>query len=89
MSEYSAKPGIFTTYELGPKDMREGQTLTENQRMYLHNMRAIKAEALMRLPFTPENVMDFAQQEAYLTAQIELLDELLSPPEVSDEPENN
>lgn len=70
---------IFSTYTLSPKEEYEGQRLNEFQRMYLHNLRAQKADAKLRMIFTPDNIVDFAQQDAYLAAQIELLDALLAP----------
>lgn len=77
------KGEIFATYTLSPKEEYEGQILNEFQRMYLHNLRAAKAETKLRMVFTPDSIIDFAQQDAYLTAQIELLDIMLSPIESS------
>lgn len=74
---------IFAVYTMSPKEEYEGQRLNEFQRMYLHNVRAQKAEMKLRMVFTPDNIIDFAQQDAYLAAQIELLDTMLSPIEPS------
>lgn len=70
---------LFTTYSLNEEEQLLGQELNELQRAYLHNLRAEKAELLLRLPFTPEDVIGYTQQEAYLTGQVELLDSLLLP----------
>ncbi len=85
MSEYSSQPGIFTVYDMQPKDELLGQQLNVNQRMVLHNLRAIKVEAKLNLRFTPENINKYLQDEAYLVGQIELLDALLEPVDVPDD----
>ena len=70
---------LFNIINLSPTEELSGKQLNDFQRAVLHNLRAVKAEVLLRLPFTPENVVDYAQQESYLTGQVELLDYLLLP----------
>lgn len=74
---------LFQTYVLSPQEEKDGKRLTELQRAVLHNLRAQIAQTKLNLVFTPENVINYAQQEACLTGQLDLLDELLTP--VSDE----
>ncbi len=79
--QYSPAKELFTTFELSAKEGYEGQQLNEFQRMCLHNLRADRAEQLLRLEFKADNIVDFAQQNAYLTGQLELLDVLLAQQE--------
>ena len=75
-------PELFQTYQLSKQEEANGQQINEIQRAYLHNLRAIYAEQKLTLLFTPENILNFAQQEAELRAKIDLLTDLLSPIEV-------
>lgn len=74
---------LFSIYQISPKEQLSGQQYNDAQIKVLHNLRAEKAAALLRLPFMPDNIVKYAQDEAYLTGQLELLDMLLFTPEIS------
>ena len=76
--EYSNEPGLFTRFNLSPTEEKDGSTFNAFQIAWLHNIRADKVAALISLSFTPDNIVQYAQDEAYITGQIQLLDTLLS-----------
>lgn len=72
----------FTKIPLTESEAREGCIFNHFQRAYLQNMLADTAEQKLNLPFTPNDVLGYAQNEAFLKGQIELLGHLI---DVSDE----
>ena len=78
---------LFQTYQVSKQEDLSGQTINEFQRAFLHNLRAEKAQNLLNLLFTPDAVVKYAQDEAYLQGQIDLLTVLLLPPELPPETE--
>jgi len=75
---------LFTQFNLSPQEEKQGQTLNDIQRAYLHNMRADICAQKLGLIFTPNDIVGYAQQEAGFTMQIALLDELLTPSQPSE-----
>ena len=79
---------LFQTYQLDNKDEIAGQQINDSQRAYLHNLRALKAESLLNLLFDAKDIVKYAQDEAFLQGQIQILNELLTPPVVLTEEDN-
>lgn len=79
---------LFQTYQLEPKEELEGQQFNAFQRGYLHNLRASFAQQKLSYPFTPEDVIGYAQFEAEMTGKIDLLTALLTFEPPTDESEN-
>lgn len=85
--DYGKEAGIFNRFTLSPQEEKDGKLLNDFQRAVLHNMRADIVQNKLSLIFTPENIVNYAQQEACLTGQIALLDIILadSLPEITTE----
>ena len=86
--DFNKEPGLFNRFTLSPQEEKDGKLLNDFQRAVLHNMRADFSQEKLNLTFTPENIVNYAQQEACLTGQISLLDIILadSLPEIPMEP---
>jgi hypothetical protein len=69
--------GIFTRYELSPQEERQGMMLSDFTRGLLHNDRANLVQDRLNMEFTPDNLIGFTQNEAYIKGKIDLLTELL------------
>lgn len=67
----------FTSYELTDQEKKEAVKLSHFQILYLQTLHADTAEMLLGLRFTPNNVLGYAQEEAYLRGQLELVNFLL------------
>ena len=67
----------FTTYELTDTEIREGSKLSHLQYKVIQNRIAEIAEDKLRLLFDPEHPLLFAQQEAELRGQLDILQYLL------------
>ena len=78
---------IFNRLTLSPQEEKDGKQFNAFQRAMLHNLRADLAQSKLNLTFTPESVINYAQQEACLTGQIDLLNTLLTatPTEITEE----
>jgi hypothetical protein len=70
-------PNTFTTYTLSEKEQQLGQQLSSNNIVVLQNLRASIANEKLNLPFTPNDLMSYTQQEAYLKGQLDLISHLL------------
>lgn len=66
------------TYDLTDEEYQLGATLSEEQKVVLHNRRAAVIEAKTQLLFDPNDVQKFVQDEAYLKGQLDLLTSILS-----------
>lgn len=82
-------PELFQTYQLSKQEELQGQQLNDFQRGYLHNLRAFYAQQKLSQLFTPLDVIGYAQAEAELRGKIDLLTDLLTPPEIPLETEEN
>ena len=70
-------PHPFNQFELEPEEELQGQLLNTNQEAVLQNLLARNSTDKLALAFDPQNPLGFAQQEAYLRGQIDLLRYLL------------
>ncbi len=68
----------FTTYSLSEEETKLGQQLSSLNVSVLQNQRAQIAEEKLNLVFTPNDVLSYTQQEAYLKGQLDLITYLLS-----------
>jgi hypothetical protein len=67
----------FTSYELTEQEKAEAVKLAHFQILYLQTLHADTAEMLLGLVFTPNDVLKYAQEEAYLRGQLEIINFLL------------
>lgn len=70
--------GRFTNYSFTEEERKEAVKFSPLQQMYLQNLLGEKAHEKIGLTFNAADVVGFAQNEAYLAGQIELLELLLS-----------
>lgn len=80
-------PNTFLSYKLSPEEEAAGRTLTLNNIAVLHNERSRIAEQKISLKFNPSEPLQFAQQEAYLSGQVELITYLLEMHHVATNPD--
>lgn len=73
----------FTTYALSENEVKLGQQLTSLNVAVFQNQRAQIAEEKLSLEFTPNDVLSYTQQEAYLKGQLDLLSYILAANEDS------
>lgn len=69
----------FQLLTLTPDEEKEALTYSPIQRAYLQNLLGEMAHAKINLKIDPHEFHSYLQQEAYLTAKIDLLRSLLSP----------
>jgi len=67
----------FTKYTLNPQEEQSGMILNDSQLAVLHNLRTDIADQKINLDFTPNDVLGFTQQEAFLSGQLKLLQHLI------------
>ena len=67
----------FTTWKLTKDEILQGTILTRLHKLVLQNKIAGLAETKIGLKFTPNNIGDYTQQEAYLAGKIDILQALL------------
>lgn len=72
------KNNSFTGYSLTEQELGAAVQLSPLQVMYFQTLQSDTAEMLLGLRFTPNDVFKYAQEEAYLRAQLELLNYLLA-----------
>ena len=70
-------PNSFTAYELTDKETLEGSIYNTVQTQVLQNHLATKAEEKLALKYDPNDREVYLQQEAALTAEIEIIQYLL------------
>jgi len=68
----------FTAFIFTEEEKLEAVKLNPLQEMYMQTSLADTAEMLLALQFTPKDVFDFAQQEAYLRGQKDFIEFLLA-----------
>jgi hypothetical protein len=71
------KLGTFSTYELSSRETLSGGVLNTDQKNLFQNLLAEAAESRLALDYSPEKPLEFAQNEAFLKGQIQLLKYLL------------
>jgi hypothetical protein len=67
----------FQKHVLSPSDTIAGSILNSMQIAVLHNMRSDIAEQKLNLAFTPNDVLGFTQQEAFLSGQLSMVSTLI------------
>ena len=75
----------FTAYELTARETLESSIYTGLQQQVLHNHLSTYAEKKLALKYDPNDREVYLQQEAELTAQIELIQYLLVASETAQE----
>ena len=63
----------FTKFPVSGEEERVGTILTSLNIAVIQNMRADIAQEKINLPFTPNDPLSYAQQEAYLRGQLDIL----------------
>ena len=63
----------FTKFPLSETEERAGAILTSLNLAAIQNMRADIAQSKINLPFTPNDPLSYAQEEAYLRGQLDIL----------------
>lgn len=67
----------FSSYTLSEDESRNSVMLTSLNIAAIQNLRCSIAEEKLRLPFTPNDVLSYTQQEAYLRGQLDILSHIL------------
>jgi len=78
----------FTKLELSDRDTLTGHILTSLNLAVIQNLRASIAEQKLNLEFTPNDVLSFTQQEAFLKGQLDILQHLIDASELSQKTQN-
>jgi len=68
----------FTKVLIKDEDAVLGQALTTNNIAVMQNMRAQIAEEKLHLTLDPAKVIDYAQQEAYLRGQLDIISHFIN-----------
>lgn len=68
----------FSSYKMTAEESKQGSILSSLNLVVLQNLRASIAEEKLNLQFTPNDVLTFTQQEAYLKGQLDILAYLLA-----------
>ena len=68
----------FTTYTLSAEELEQASYFNDFQRMLMQNEIARAAEEKVALKFDPSNPLAFAQREAELQGQMEILEYILN-----------
>lgn len=75
----------FQVISLSASDVTNGQILNSLQKAVIQNSRAEIATQKLNLVFTPNDVLSYTQQEAYLKGQLDILQNLLDVSLASEE----
>ncbi len=75
----------FQAIDLSARDEANGQILNSLQKAVLQNQRAAIATQKINLVFTPNDVLSYTQQEAFLKGQLDLIEYLLDASLASEE----
>ena len=68
----------FSSYTISEEESRQGAMLTSLNIALIQNLRCSIAEEKLALQFTPNDVLSYTQQEAYLKGQLDMLSHLLT-----------
>lgn len=71
-------PHSFNKFELSAEEYKAGCVLTLSNQAVIQNLISDVAEEKLRLVLDPQNLTEYAQQEAYLRGQLDILNHLLS-----------
>ena len=70
-------PHSFNRYELSDDEIKAGQAFTLSNQAVIQNLVATIAEEKLHLVLDATNITAYAQQEAYLRGQLDILRHLL------------
>ena len=70
-------PHSFNRYELNEDEQRVGQALSLSNQAVIQNLIATIAEEKLHLVLDANNITAYAQQEAYLRGQLDILRHIL------------
>lgn len=70
-------PHSFNRYELNEDEQRAGQALSLSNQAVIQNLIATIAEEKLHLVLDTNNITAYAQQEAYLRGQLDILRHIL------------
>lgn len=70
-------PHSFNRYELNEDEQRAGQALSLSNQAVIQNLIATIAEEKLHLVLDANNITAYAQQEAYLRGQLDILRHIL------------
>jgi hypothetical protein len=76
-------PNTFSSYNLTEQELKLGAQLSSLNVAVIQNLRSTIAEEKLNLVFTPNDVLSYTQQEAYLKGQLDILQHLLTSNEDS------
>ena len=71
-------PHSFNKFEMSAEEYKAGCALTLSNQAVIQNLISDVAEEKLRLVLDPQNLTEYAQQEAYLRGQLDILNHLLS-----------
>lgn len=71
-------PHSFNKFELSAEEYKAGCALTLSNQAVIQNLISDVAEEKLRIVLDPQNLTEYAQQEAYLRGQLDILNHLLS-----------
>lgn len=77
------RPTSFSAWDLTQEEELAGSRLTELQVKKIQNEISTIAHSKLALSFDPNNTLKFAQEEAYLKGQLEVLEYLLQQHEAA------
>jgi hypothetical protein len=77
------KLNTFSSYNLTEDEEKSGSQLSSLNVAMIQNLRSSIAEEKLNLVFTPNDVLSYTQQEAYLKGQLDILSFLLNQNEDS------
>lgn len=70
-------PHSFNRYQLSDEEQRAGAAFSLSNQAVIQNLLATVAEEKLHLVLDPQNITAYAQQEAYLRGQLDMLRHLL------------
>jgi hypothetical protein len=77
------QPSVFTRYELSEAEELTAAMYSYSTFVWLKNQQATIAEQKLALKFDPLNPTKFAQEEAYLAGQLDLISYILAAREAA------
>jgi hypothetical protein len=80
-------PHSFNRYEMTEDEQRAGQALSLSNQAVIQNLIATIAEEKLHLVLDANNITAYAQNEAYLRGQLDILRHLLDLSQINSIPE--
>jgi|JI10StandDraft_1071094.scaffolds.fasta_scaffold3499394_1 hypothetical protein len=79
-------PHSFNRYELSEEETKAGSSFSLSQQAVIQNLLSTVSEEKLHLVLDPQNITAYAQQEAYLRGQLDMLRHLLDLSQFSNIP---